>query len=158
MVVRLNETAGQESSDLPLMSPSHHPGIPPDDSRQEANTSRFTDCSEAQMRSVVDDVISTYSTCGIHHHRIGQVSPLVQRTVSQIQKIAVADDCAYVNQTEFFHPAGFRCAQNHSLLQHYSSTRAQPSLPSPWLQATSKRRSSTASPSPLPHSVVLNSK
>src|ERR1700730_5456357 len=36
------------SSDLPLMSPSHHPGIPPDDSRQEANTSRFTDCSEAQ--------------------------------------------------------------------------------------------------------------
>jgi len=57
MVVRLNETARPESSDLPLISPSHRPGIRPDDSRQEANTSRFTDCSEAQIPSVADDDI-----------------------------------------------------------------------------------------------------
>jgi len=40
--------------DLPAMSPSNHPGIPPDDSRQKANITHFMDCSEAQMCSVVD--------------------------------------------------------------------------------------------------------
>src|SRR5262249_31090249 len=34
--------------DLPAMSPSPHPGIPPDDSQQEANITHFMDCSEAQ--------------------------------------------------------------------------------------------------------------
>jgi hypothetical protein len=36
------------------MPPSHHPGIPPDDSRQEANITQFMDCSKAPIRSVVD--------------------------------------------------------------------------------------------------------
>ena len=47
-------------------------------------------------------------------------------------------------------PPEVRCAQNHSLLRQYFSTRAEPSLRSLWLQATSRRHSSTASPSPLP--------
>ena len=41
-------------SRLTSKSPSDHPGLPPDDSRQEANISRFMDRSEAQMRSVVN--------------------------------------------------------------------------------------------------------
>jgi hypothetical protein len=36
------------------MPPSHHPGIPPDDSRQEANITQFMDCSKVPIRSVVD--------------------------------------------------------------------------------------------------------
>src|SRR5262249_22260138 len=70
-------------------------------------------------------------------------------------------DCVYISQTGFLrvgHPPKVRCAQNHSLWRQYFSTRAEPSLRSPWLQATSRRHSSTASPSPLPHSVALNSK
>ena len=38
--------------DLPAMSPFHHPGPPPGDSRQDANASRFMHCSKAPMRSV----------------------------------------------------------------------------------------------------------
>ena len=47
--------------DLSAMSPSRHPGLPPDDSRQKANISRFLDRSEAQMRSVVDHDIREHN-------------------------------------------------------------------------------------------------
>jgi hypothetical protein len=47
--------------DLPAMSPSHHPGIPPDDSRQGTNIIHFMDCSEAPMRFVVDYDIREYN-------------------------------------------------------------------------------------------------
>src|SRR6266478_1646327 len=57
MVVRPQQAAAERHlperrPDLPAMSPSHHPGPPPDDSRQDANVSRFMHCSEAPMRSV----------------------------------------------------------------------------------------------------------
>src|SRR5271166_861657 len=42
------------ATNVAISSPGYSP---PGDSRQEANTSRFTDCSEAQMRSVADDDI-----------------------------------------------------------------------------------------------------
>src|SRR6516162_1925123 len=60
MVVRLNKPPQGVicwmCPDLPATSPSHHPGVPPDDSRQEANIIHFVDCSEAQTRSVVDHI------------------------------------------------------------------------------------------------------
>jgi len=37
------------------------PRTSPDDSRQEANISRFIDCSEAQMRSVLDHDIREHN-------------------------------------------------------------------------------------------------
>jgi hypothetical protein len=48
MVVRLNKPPQGVIWRIPTL-PSHHPGIPPDDSRQEPNISRFIDCSEVQM-------------------------------------------------------------------------------------------------------------
>src|SRR5262249_27541773 len=36
----------------------NHPGIPPDDSRQEANITHFMDCSEAQM---IGDLIGSWA-------------------------------------------------------------------------------------------------
>src|SRR5260370_32225194 len=40
--------------DLPVMSPSHHQGLPPDASLQEPNISLFMDWSEAKTRFVVN--------------------------------------------------------------------------------------------------------
>src|SRR6516225_430363 len=55
MVVRLNKPLKSFAGCCPdssAMSPSRHPRLPPDDSRQEANISCFIDCSEAQMRAL----------------------------------------------------------------------------------------------------------
>ena len=58
--------------DLPAMSPPHHPGHSPDDSPQEANITHFMDCSEAQMRSVVDHDIREHDR---HDGRWSQARP-----------------------------------------------------------------------------------
>jgi putative tryptophan/tyrosine transport system substrate-binding protein len=43
---------------LPAMPPSHHPGIPPDDSRQRANIIHFMDYSKAPMRFRRDLIVA----------------------------------------------------------------------------------------------------
>src|SRR5215470_2495987 len=95
--------------------------------------------------------------------RIGIVKAVLQLTPEQAKywpavEEAIRGRAQAQYQVRVGHPSEVRCAQNHSLLRQYFSTRAEPSLRSPWLQATSRRHSSTASPSPLPHSVALNSK
>src|SRR6516162_6488319 len=58
--------------DLPAISPSNHPGIPPDDFRQEANITNFMDCSEAQMRSVAATIFASMTR---HDGRWRQARP-----------------------------------------------------------------------------------